>query len=258
LGLVILILLLEHRWKPKFLIFWGVAVISFGFILLFSIYYSAPRQDRENTAFHSLYFGVLAFSENPIKHLDELNLTGTEGCINKPAFSDIGNLCIAKIHSQMSYSNTAKVILSEPKVISRLFAYVSGNMQNYWPNLSFCNLDSDAICPPSGLLNIWNQLKSNWFPSGNLFWVGFVLLLIIASKGLRYPGIVSDLGWICLICLTAMIMDMVIAFLGDGKQEIVKHLFLSNLLFDLAAIFGLNIGILWGYQKVTILSQKYF
>ena len=46
----------------------------------------------------------------------------------------------------------------------------------------------------------------------------------------------QDLALIGLMSTVACFVDMIIAILGDGIVELVRHLFLSNLLFDVALI----------------------
>jgi hypothetical protein len=50
--------------------------------------------------------------------------------------------------------------------------------------------------------------------------------------------------------------DMTITILGDGMVEVVRHLFLANLLFDVAALAFLNSLLLTGMERLEERSTR--
>lgn len=212
----------------------------------------SARGSVRNYPYHSLFFGVLTFSDNPSEHLRRLGLEGAMQCINSSSFSALGSECFAKYQYQMTHLNTFKVIYREPAVIFRMLKYVLDNMQtvtlDYLGKYSFddprtrtvpliaYDLERGSWTP----LNLWALLKLTFFPKG----YALALVLIVFTGwfifGLKQTGFYWDLAIVGLISTIACVADMIVAILGDGKHELIKHLFLSNVLFDIAAILFLN------------------
>ena len=44
---------------------------------------------------------------------------------------------------------------------------------------------------------------------------------------------------------------MAVAMLGEGRHELIKHLYLANLLFDLAAVACLNGVLVWWRERAA-------
>lgn len=213
--------------------------------------------------YNSLFNGALTFSNNPSAHLRNLGIDNALQCINTSAFSSIGQVCFAKYQNQMSFINTARVLYREPLVIFRLMKYALDRMQDisleYLGKYSFYDPRSKRSLRVSSsdkshfwlhfnegiLLRLWSEFKFRFFPKGYALIfviIGFLTWFIL---GLKRTSFQQDLAFIGLISIIACIIDMNIAILGDGKTELIKHLFLSNVLFDIAAIAFFNSTLLY-------------
>jgi hypothetical protein len=202
------------------------------------------RGSVHNPPYDSLFDGVLTFSENPSEHLHRLGFDGAMQCVNTTSFSVIGNTFFTKYKERMTYQSTLDVIYHEPMVLFNCFKYALDNMQK--TNLTYLgkyafddprNAEKNSV---ESLLNLWGLLKLKFFPVGYslaFVLVGFLCWFII---GLKQTGLYHDLSIIGLLCSIACIIDMFVAILGDGKLELPKHLFLSNVLFDIAIIVFLS------------------
>jgi len=195
--------------------------------------------NRHNTC-NRFFYGVLTFSLEPSKRLAESNLAGAEGCIGHPPFDAIGAECQQKYVDRISVPGTLLVILREPGILFRMMNHVATNMQNI--NLEYLGkyargTANDAQKIP---LNFWSKAKSMVFPKGYALWFTIILYLIIFLSSLSRGGLPYELSLVGLLTTIALVVDMHISILGDGRQELVKHLFLSNVLFDVASIAALN------------------
>jgi len=220
-------------------------------IVLTVIGFTVTRQpstfNRHNTI-NRLFFGVLTFSREPSQRLAELNLSGAENCIGHPAFDAIGSQCQEKYVDRISIPETLLVLVREPGTLFRMMIHVAENMQkvslDYLGKYSIDNPIEAHRIP----LNYWSKAKSSSFPKGYLLWLTLILYLVIFISSLGKGGMTYELALVGLLATVALFVDMQVSILGDGRQELVKHLFLSNVLFDVASIAALNVLVLQGFQ----------
>ena len=74
----------------------------------------------------------------------------------------------------------------------------------------------------------------------------FLVLCTMAACAAGKVNILSEnplrkVSLVGLLASNATVLDMFVAILGDGKYEITKHLFLSNVLFDIASIMFVSV-----------------
>jgi len=210
------------------------------------------RGSIRNLPYQSLFFGVLTFSDNPSEHLHRLGLEGAMECLNTTSFSAAGSEYFAKYQEKMTYKNTLSVILREPAVMFRSMKYVLDNMQKV--NLDYLGKYASDD-PRNGVkdsrtvwLNLWGFVKSKFFPAGYALMFVLTAFFVWFMRSLKQPGPYQDLAIVGLLSAGACIADMIVAILGDGKQELIKHLFFSNLLFDVAAIAFLSSVLIFCYE----------
>jgi hypothetical protein len=176
--------------------------------------------------------------------LHRLGFDGALPCVNTTSFSVIGNTFFAKYKEQMTYQNTLDVIYHEPMVLFRLFKYALDNMQKtnlpYLGKYAFDDPRAVEKSSMGSLLNVWGLLKLSFFPVG--YSLAFVLIIFLGwfAVGLKQTSYSYDLAIVGLLSTIACLTDIMVAILGDGKLELPKHLFLSNLLFDIAMIVFFN------------------
>ena len=229
-------------------------------ILLLAVVFTPNRTDlRQAQAFQSLFRGALTFSNDPAKRLDELGLKGAKKCVSQSAFKPTGQYCVEQFADKISFRSTAQVILHEPIILLRIVRFSAQNMQNITVELG----KYAAGAPPmarlqSAVTGVWSFFKERFFPRslGLLvtlaFFTGFFLLNLKGSHGMRW-----ELAMLGLLATLACFIDMNVQVLGDGRADIIKHLFLANLLFDLAAIAALNVGVIYFlYDRTRITGES--
>ncbi len=53
-----------------------------------------------------------------------------------------------------------------------------------------------------------------------------------------------ELAQVGLLATLTCLVDMTVQVLGDGRADVLKHMFLANVLFDIAVIAALNLGVI--------------
>lgn len=228
----------------------------------------------EENPYHSLFYGVLTFSDNPSEHLQKLGMEEASPCIEHSAFTLMGTDCLNRYTH--SYWNTLGVAYREPVVIFRTISYSLSQMQDisldYLGKYSSNDPRSQTFTPISGsgeqrcppgeftFWNLWSFLKYYCFPTGWIlvvflammtFW--FTVMLMKIKSGIQ-----KDFAIIGLLTTVACIVHTQISIWGEGKYELIKHLFLSNLTFDIAIIVYMNsvIHFFVGIFKKSINNEK--
>jgi hypothetical protein len=186
-------------------------------------------------SYHRLYYGVLTFSQDPEKHLVGTVFEHTEFCVGKNYFASAPECTLPVFQSQEAATGLLlNVIVNEPGVLLGILDYGSQNLQT----LMSARYMDGTDAPTSSWLNIWSEFKVKFFPKGGLLYGFLLVFLIVFGSGIAYAQLdwvkaLSKIGFVVVLAIPA---DILVAVLGDGKQEIEKHLFTANICFDLALI----------------------
>ncbi len=215
----------------------------------------------EENPYHSLFYGVLTFSDHPSQHLQQLGMEDASPCIDHSAYTLVGRDCLNRYTH--SYWNTFRVAYREPVVIFRTIRYSLNQMQDisldYLGKYTFNDPRSRTFTsiPELGeqrwlpdkftLWNLWSFLKYYCFPTG---WI-LVLLMVMMTFWFTViliknrTSIQKDFAIIGLLTIIASITHSQVSIWGEGKYELIKHLFMSNLTFDMAIIIYMNSVVLF-------------
>ena len=190
-------------------------------------------------------------------------------CIGASAYSSTGSKCLDQIHDRLSFINTFRVIWKEPVVMVRMLKYVFSNMQDVSldylgrysiddpRNNSFTHISEGietryrASGRGSPILNLWASIKYKCFPRGVALIIVLIIFIIGFSLKLRRSNLHQSISLVGLLATVACITDMTITILGDGKYELIKHLFMSNILFDIAALAFLNNVLICDHRSIV-------
>jgi hypothetical protein len=265
LAVPFLMVLFCERQRPRRRIVLGaVLTIALTAGAFWFVHPSKETNDQNN--FNRLFNGALAFSANPGERLTELEMSDCATCIGKSTFrASVAERSLIKAHGKSLLNCFACVLCREPAVPFRMMKYAADNMQtisiDYLGKYSF----GVSNVKPGKLANLWSALKARCFPKGYALFATLAAFLAIFYAGAKTLGLRRELSLAGLMATIACFIDMNVAVFGDGRHEIVKHLFLANVLFDVAAIAALNVAILsiaawaksrWGNR--TISSAPHF
>jgi hypothetical protein len=227
------------------------------------------HEDRVNP-YHSLFYGALTFSQRPAEHLQRLGFADGRDCINVSAYQEPGTSYFEAHRDRMTFLNTVTTVAHEPAILWRMGRHVLAQMQDL--SLGYlgkyaANDPRSLLFPPSPdtqtgaeqrmwngsqestLLNTWATLKYHCFPTGGKLALTLTVFAAWFGWQLRGTAAAGELALAGLLASVATVADMAIAILGDGRYELIKHLYFANLLFDIAAIAFVNSVGLWLWES---------
>jgi hypothetical protein len=247
----------QKKIKPIFLcliyLCFNITLISTSYLIT-----KSPTSININNSFNRLFFGALSFSDEPDKRLSELNLSDLKDCIGVIPYSALGNICVDRYSNRISIFHVPRVLFKEPLIVFHLFKYSCDKMQiislNYLGKFSINDPNKDNLTRFS-VLNIWSTIKAKYFPRS--VWLMVTLIMYVSFFGLHIiKNHLPNLAKIGFLTSIATITDMLIAILGDGKADIIKHLFLSNILFDISTIIFISLLVIILYKTLSLLSRR--
>ncbi len=204
-----------------------------------------PFQGKINR-YQSLFCGAFTFSDAPSQRLAELGMADGMECIGKPAGLPEGGECLRRYESKLTFLNTVKVIAREPGIAVRMTAYAARTMQetvlNYLGKIAAGDprQDTKLYSPP---LNLWAEIKVRHFPRGGWLWLTLVVYGAVFLREVARNRSGHDFALVGLLATVATFVDMELVFLADGRADPIKHLFLSNVLFDVATIVFIGFAV---------------
>jgi hypothetical protein len=250
-------------------------------MLTFASIWATHTEDYKFQTYSSLFYGVLTFSDDPSRHLHRLGMDNAAGEAGIPPFTPLREEFTNKYQDKMSFLNSAVVIYNEPAVLLRAIKHVLYNMQDasleylgkYSPDdplsaerlkiISMPEAERDTIMRKSQEirvwldagetkpLNLWAALKYKFFPTGYALAIAMALYACWFIFSLWQTGLNQELSMIGLLTTITCGVDMLVAILGAGKYELIKHLFLANVLFDVATIVFVNSVLLLCLNRFT-------
>ena len=222
--------------------------------------------------YHSLFYGTLMFSRAPGEHLRRLGLADGAACIGVSAYEEPGKTYFDSHLAQMGFRNTLSTVVHEPSILWRMGAFGLRSMQDisleYLGKYARDDPRQDRRPPWHGLgsgseqrlwsgpqeatwANAWSDVKFHCFPTGLPLALTLIGLAAFSAWRLRAPGPGGGLALAGLLCSLATVADLAVAMLGEGRHELIKHLYFANLLFDLAAIAGVNDVLVWWRERAA-------
>lgn len=229
----------QVRSKPWVYLPLGLALIALP--LLLSLKLTHVPTDGPVRPYNALFTGVLMLSDNPQARLAELGMPEAVDCVGQIYYWSGGADCLQRVAAQTTYFAVLQTMLREPQIMLKQIDLVGRTLQNYSLDLGKYRL-GDQTRRQARRLNLWSELKQRYFPRG---WALLALLVVAGGllvAGYRQPGLAGDLARVGLICLAAFFLDCFVELVGDGQRDLLKHLFVPNLLFDFMLIAVTNIA----------------
>lgn len=219
---------------------------------------SATRRGYNPKAneYQSLFAGVLALSSKPHQHLAQIGMPEATNCVGVNLY--LKERCVKildKYPEAITFTNVAKVIIREPLIFPRMVKFLADRMQDISIDLGKYSEGSGENRGQVSMLNLWSVMKQRFFPKG-IYLLGilsfYLALFSINQKGQRIRREMAVIG---LIATLACLLDMWVAFLGEGQADLIKHLLLSNFMFDIATVMALGLITLSIYQRIQNSSR---
>ena len=222
--------------------------------------------------YHSLFYGALMFSRDPAAHLRRLDLEDGLDCVGVSAYQPRGKAFFDAHRDQQRFSNVLTTLAHEPFIAWRLGRFGLTQMQDDsleylgkfsrddprrgpdgppWPPVRRGSETRlwEAAAETTGL-NLWAALKFHVFPTGLPLAATLLVFAGFFGWRLRFADGARDLAFVGLLCTLAVGADLAVALLGDGRHELIKHLYFANLLFDLALIAFVNAAAVCAWEAI--------
>lgn len=238
------------------------ALLAIGLASLAYAFTRPPTWVIQQNAYNSLFNGILVFSKNPSVHLERLQVAQAQQCIGYPVVHRYGAECLQnpELAEAMNFSNVARVVLAEPLALTRMAAHAMDGMQITHLPLGQHAYPVNDLYPDEGtqsrtdLANLWSTFKQKFFPRGLVLVVFLALYLVFFSLNLSRNGLRQELALVGLLVSLAAGLDLLVVILGDGRTEMLKHLFFANYTFDLATLSTFNLLVLVGLNRIDAMG----
>lgn len=214
---------------------WTVFALALLFLpVVFTILFVGDRSDAN--VYNSIFFGVLLSSKDPEQRLADIGISDPDAMNCLTGFFDpVGVACYQKYRDNVSYYSLVKIIVHEPGILVRHAKRIGNQIHGTNINRGKYAV-GDTIHRNENLLNAWVLFTQKYFPHEWAFW-GVLFAETAVNSYLRKKGrhpLIRDLATLTLFLLLSCWLDMWVAILGDGIADLVKHLFLSNIMFGLS------------------------
>jgi hypothetical protein len=213
---------------------------------------------NRTTAWDSLFSSALLLSNQAESHLLRLKMPGAARCIGAPIFVGVGRDCYAQYGSHVTARDSLSVILREPTVLLRQLMYGMRAMNDLsveWYGI-YPREDPRAAAVPAiegpmdrrflGRrsilpLNMWSRLQYQYFPRGGLLMATMVTLGVVCWTGWHGGAFTRKLALLCAVTGAGLVLDVAIQVAGEGSQDLIRHLFMANVLLALSFICAVSI-----------------
>ncbi len=224
-----------------------VMIVSVLFVLLPNILLFVSNSNRSiagNSSNNSLVvynvimMEMLNLSDNPSEHLAQMGfqenevqeLLGGVGLNVYPKF-DLFN----KYWQHFDREAQVMIIIREPKILPKLIALQSKNL---FKTLDYGNFTRSSNMDPRAISFEFSNIKQvrETFYSNNFIFFSFILLflsILLFGKIRKSADVYSAYKYFVFLSLPTLVaLTFFTVILADSGHEIVKHFFLTNLIFD--------------------------
>ncbi|MFD3447570.1 hypothetical protein ACFDTO_23540 [Microbacteriaceae bacterium 4G12] len=271
LGIIIMLLFIHLAWARKDIL-WKIVVITGSVaVLVFSIitYQSSPAALDEVTIFDSFFAGVLKSANDVPGTLNEFGvnqkykeLVGNAYYVRQPYDITTANPQFKQdFYDKVTHGKIIKYYFKHPDHLYKVMDITAKAAFNLRPDY-LGNYEKEAgkgLNAKSSFMDSWSKFKLIIFPKHFMFLVAYFALyfLFLAYKVVKAGTMKGRLYYEGMIAIGLMaVMQFAIPIVSEGENELVKHLFLFNQLFDLTVFFLLTIFLQYMFKRYTRIQNK--
>lgn len=208
------------------------AALLVGASLTSALVVARYPEDPLVNPFNTLFFGALTFADSPAPHLQRLGF-GSEAhaFVGNPIFVGDAHAFAYAHPTSITFTSALSVYAHEPRALLRALWFAVGRLHD--TRLAYLPLHAAHAGGGWMELDAWQRLKLHLHasPSRSATWLA---ALVLSAAALLRDRRRAACGAIALVLLACAFAGLATAILGDGRQEIEKHLWTVNLLLDLA------------------------
>lgn len=220
-----------------------------------------------DTAYNSLFYGVLKRSPDPEKDLIRLGLSpdlavdaGKHAYLPKDKYVKYvpwSDITLREFNSKISNFKLLKFYLTQPKRLIDGMEYTASKSFDTLGGLGkYEKSQASEYNPKFNRFTLWSNFRSTKLPKTLLFifpvYISiFLVSLIYFFKKRDSINSLIKIELVWLILLTG-ILQFPMPFIGNGEADTAKQLFLFNYTFDMLIIISLT----WIFDKITFTIKR--
>lgn len=181
---------------------------------------SEMNQGLRVTSYNSLFQGILVYSENQKRMLEQLGLPeASQSSIGKAPWAGDGSETFIRVSEQLSQKLFIQAILLEPKAYIELLTFNMLTLGNFNTNLGMVHGEA------GGTGGVWIRLSTTAAQKlhGALFVLGIILAFLFIGAYSRHEFFRSPIVLLSFILIFITGGDVVFSAF-DGMQESAKHI----------------------------------
>lgn len=237
----------ERAWKAMSIVL-GVLTIFVSFLT----YQSSPKELSNVTVFDSFYKGVLASSYSIDDDLKEfgvdlkyMNLAGNAYYTNFGFDVSDNNKAFKKdFYDKVSHKEIITFYLKHPYKLYKAMEISSNNAFDLRP-VYLGNFEKIPHVKPkqkSEFFSYYNDLRNHIFPKHFIFLIVYFgcYFIVLLYKWIKTKDLLNKVTLEFIASILALaIVQFPISIISEGENELVKHLFLFDGLFDISVLIAL-------------------
>ncbi|MBU8869408.1 MAG: hypothetical protein KOO60_00915 [Gemmatimonadales bacterium] len=231
----------------------GLALLVFAGYL----YSSVPDQIKYYNRWNVLFYSILADSPDPRADLSELDLEpDLAAYAGRSAFEE--GVPVLEVGGDFNHADLTKFLMKHPL---RFVSLASDCAQQIYVKIDPLNghFEKSSGIPArqqSRDFSQWHKFQDAGLPH-SLGWLAFLTIVLAGGVGFiifRHgpAGSEGGLAWLAAGLGIMAAMEFGICVLGDGTYDIVKHLFLFQVLLDACFL----VGVIWLAGRIGEVVQK--
>lgn len=245
----------------------GTAGLALFVISIYQLSAGVSTNIAKINQYNSVFMGVLKVSTDPVRDLRELKiaypkkfamLAGVDWWSVRTTEYIKQNPKLANQLSTFSYKEISLYYLKHPLRFYQLSKLACRSAyETRFANVG--NFEVSTGVPPntsSNRFNTWSVIKRNFIPRQFLFYGSFfianIVSMALAWQQLQTQKRLRRLPEFHLLLILLANIEFFTSILGEGLADIMKHLLLFNLTWDLCLLFLL----FYGVQLITVVVDK--
>jgi len=220
-----------------------------------------------DTKYNSVFYGILADSDNPERDLLELGLNtdmaveaGKHAYLPENEYKKYvpwSDITLEEFNRKISNFKIIRFYLQNPERLVRGMEYTASQCFQTASSLGkYKKTDVEEYTHQFGRFTLWSDIRSRYFPRKLWFIISFFIVLaaFTLKKYIKAKNTPDRLRIELIWVIAAIgIFQFPMPYLGNGRADTAKQLFLFNYIFDI--LFLVMAGFLSEYI-VSLLKKK--
>ncbi|MDR1689234.1 MAG: hypothetical protein LBS21_11560 [Clostridiales bacterium] len=229
----------EKKYRKLVLTASAVSVIAFSFYFFFKV----PAFIEEDTAFNTVFSGVLKYSDTPERDLQDMGFNPNLAVLKGREAYQSGYPIDIKSEEfrQMFYGKFSKIAIvkfyiTHPKRFWEALKFTSENSKYIRPVYLPSNIYPDGENTQSARFSLWEPLRVNM--PFNKLWFIIPFLAAVLYISVNSARRTEPLGFLGIVLIVSCVYNFITPYMGNGICDIAKHLFGFIQFFDLLIFAG--------------------